>query len=292
MYYHGCQIRESDLLEIPLLCVKFILRCLCHACNRTSQHSQAHARALALDRFRQKAAAAQPGRRKRMAAETLQVIEGPSVSLEAQVIQINDVAHPVDEPFCGVDVLHASVDATLPGLLQKQLDECGLSLTTHPDHGHGLATRRAFKEAEEICTCPAALFTSLNTTMQFLNAPGHGLLAESVVSVTNVLVDGETKTILAVLLGAARFVQDYVGKRRFPNAIFQATPSAGACSGFLKLVVHTPNGSGIAANQPILVGFGNGFDFNKRSLADDTEPRNKKFKAELGTFLCIPCISK
>lgn len=234
-----------------------------------------------MERFKQKAAAAQPGRKKRIAPETLQVIEGPVLQSDEQVIQINDVAYPVDEPFCGLDVLHASVDATLPGLLQKQLDECGLSLTTHPEHGRGLASRRAFKEAEEICACPAALFTSANTAMQFLNAPGHGLLAESVVAVRNVLVDGEAKNVLAVLLGAARFVQDYIGKRPFPNAVFTATPSAGAGPGFLKLVVHTPNGAGIAANQPILVAFGTGYDFNKRSLADETEPRNKKFKASV-----------
>ena len=70
-----------------------------------------------------------------------------------------------------------------------------------------------------------------------------------------------------------------MGKRRFPNAVFQAAPAAGPTAGFLKLVVHTPNGSGIAANQPILVAYGARYDFDKRFLADENEPRNKKFKA-------------
>ena len=217
-------------------------------------------------------------RQKRIAAESLQVIEGPHVQLEEQVIQITDVSYPPDEPFCGLDVLHPSIDAALPQLLQRQLDESSLTLTVHAEHGRGLATRRAFKEGEEICCCPAALFTSMSTRMQFLNAPGHGLLAESVVAVRNVMVDGCSKTNLAVLLGAARFVQDYVGKRRFSNAMLVATPASGACPQFLKLVVHTPSGAGIAANQPVLVAFGSQYDFEKRSLADESEPRNKKFK--------------
>ena len=55
----------------------------------------------------------------------------------------------------------------------------------------------------------AAKFTSLDTLQQFLRLPGHGFLADGVVRVGNVPLEGARGPLYCVLQGAAGYVQHY-----------------------------------------------------------------------------------
>ena len=87
-----------------------------------------------------------------------------------------------------------------------------------------------------------------------------------------------TKSVYAVLVGVSRLVADYRGVRKHPNVKFTVHPEAGANDGFLKVVVHTHNGCGIAAGSTVAADLGEAFSVSGGAQAS---PAAKRFKGVL-----------
>lgn len=68
------------------------------------------------------------------------------------------------------------------------------------------------------------------------------------------------KTMYAVLLGAARFVNSYHGARAAPNAEWFLDVSKGANPGALTLRAKTRNNCGISSRSEVLVSYGLEYD--------------------------------
>lgn len=101
----------------------------------------------------------------------------------------------------------------------------------------------------------------------------------------------EPKTLYCVLVGAAYYLQHYVGLRARPNVALEVDVSAGWGSGFLRLVVKTHNGAGIARNSPLVACYGKGFDVNYK-LPNSEDDRVKRFKGVLEEFFARPSSSE
>ena len=94
--------------------------------------------------------------------------------------------------------------------------------------------------------------------------------------------NGAPISIYAILLGAARYTNDYHGVRRGPNAAFEAYPAMGPNSGSIKLVAKTANGVGISARSEVVVNYGIDYDLATPSKVNADDETEKRFKAHLG----------
>ena len=98
----------------------------------------------------------------------------------------------------------------------------------------------------------------------------------------------DTKSVYAVLLGAARLIRDFrdmspdakASKLRKPNAMIRVKPEKGANDGFLTVVVCTHNGCGVGAGSGVTLDYG---DQYVSALVPDA-PAAKRFKGALETF--------
>ena len=75
--------------------------------------------------------------------------------------------------------------------------------------------------------------------LQFLRLPGHSVLADGVLVLRGVSMNGQKGTLYAVLLGIARFARHYAGHRRFPSASFKLNLQEGLSSRLLTLHCKT-----------------------------------------------------
>ena len=80
------------------------------------------------------------------------------------------------------------------------------------------------------------------------------------IQVQNVNHNKTPRTVWAVMVGAARYVERFSGKLKAPNCILQFNPSKGFNAGSMDLVVSQRNGVGIAPHTPLLLNFGADFD--------------------------------
>jgi len=99
-----------------------------------------------------------------------------------------------------------------------------------------------------------------------------------VVVVENMLVRGEPCRLFCVLVGAARFTNDFRGTRR-PNAKLTMSPATFA----LVLEACTPNGVGIASRAEITINYGVEFDMSTKIARTSTED-DAKFMGMLDKF--------
>lgn len=87
--------------------------------------------------------------------------------------------------------------------------------------------------------------------LQFLRLPGHSVLADGVLVLRGVSMNGQKGTLYAVLLGIARFARHCAGHRRFPSASFKLNLQEGLSSRLLTLHCKTANGAGLASGAPV-----------------------------------------
>ena len=59
-----------------------------------------------------------------------------------------------------------------------------------------------------------------------------------------------------MFLGAASYVNDYVGVKSHANCTFQFNPQRGPNKGLISLVVQTKNMQGVAAGRELVVTYG------------------------------------
>ena len=216
--------------------------------------------------------------KKRILPEEVPLIEGPKLTSVQSSLEITDFT--CDGPWCGLDVIHSGMESKVPLQVQKDLESQGLYLFTGSDGSRGLGTRHALKEGTVIGPCAAILFSSLAKAVGFLKAGNgaNGFLASSVVRLDGVRMHSQSCELFCILVGAARFCQDYVGIRRFPNVVLDFDPTKGCSPECLRLKVETPGGCGIAAGQPLLLKFGPGY--NKEWQNPEVESQ-KRFKGAL-----------
>ena len=109
-----------------------------------------------------------------------------------------------------------------------------------------------------------SFITDGQKVLQALRCPGNGYFCDGIVKFEGVLTDGQPGTILAMQIGASRFVNSYPGARRGPNAAFRVKTTCGPNSGAVELVVRTANSVGIASKQEILLHYGMHFDLSRQ----------------------------
>ncbi|CAE6933889.1 unnamed protein product [Symbiodinium sp. CCMP2592] len=260
------------------------------ACLPTvTSHASLHGMKLQEEMFYRSALAearvtADAGDRKRShVSAAIQLIEGGCVP-DSDVFDLTDVEPPETDSFAGLDVFHGALDTRVPLLLQKELSDSNLCLDLHQSFGRGLVTGKPLAEGEIICTATAAKFTCYEALAKFLRLPGHGFLADGVVKVDNARVKGSRASVYCVLLGAARYVQHFQGIRKQPNCAWQVDSACGSGSGYLKLVVRTHNGAGVARNSQLCTNYGLAFDFAQAAEMFEDD-RVKRFRGALDAVL-------
>ncbi|CAJ1330342.1 unnamed protein product [Effrenium voratum] len=213
----------------------------------------------------------------------IQLIEGPTLSLDQQLVRLTEVSVPSSDPWGGLDINHSCLDQRVPQLLTRELSDAGLGLQSQGSMGRGLITTRPLQEGERVIACTSAKFSSLDKLTSFLKLPGHAALADGVVAIYNVVLEeGRAPgTVFCVLLGAAYYVQHFTGIRSRPNVAFLPNPSAGMGSELLYLQVRTFNAQGIARSSPLVCSYGLGYDLAAKSFVEDGDDRVKRFRGAL-----------
>ena len=77
------------------------------------------------------------------------------------------------------------------------------------------------------------------------------------------LKDKAPRTVWAVLIGVAQFINCFAGIRRAPNAKVIFNAAKGFNEGALEIRISTRNGAGVAKGSPILVDYGPGFSMEE-----------------------------
>ncbi|CAE7467364.1 unnamed protein product [Symbiodinium sp. CCMP2592] len=202
----------------------------------------------------------------------IQMIEGPRLASEKQsveMLQVERKGPDYSRPFLTVDSWPGELRSMAVSLWEKELVSCGLSLQNFGERGQGLVTRTSRREAEKICDATNLLFTSKAALTNCLRASPNEYFADSVVLIRNVLVNGEPTDMYALVA---------------PNAVLDMQID-GAESEMYKLIlrVSTRSGSGIAANQEIVLNYGVHYDKDLGNPWID-EQTKKKYKTTLETF--------
>ena len=100
------------------------------------------------------------------------------------------------------------------------------------------------------CPVSCLYFDDYNTLSSFLQLPGNTQLGRRVIQVQHVNHNKTPRTVWAVMVGAARYVEHFSGKLKAPNCVLQFNPSKGFNAGSMNLVVSQRNGVGIAPQYP------------------------------------------
>ena len=129
-----------------------------------------------------------------------------------------------------------------------------------------LETLVPLRDGAKVVVASCLFFDDWNKLMAFLDMPGNGQWRGKVARMQGVKHGGTERTIWAPLVGVARFCSHFQGRRGRPNCNLVFDPALGFNSGSLTLQVATRNGSGVAANSPLLLNYGVDFDFHLASL--------------------------
>jgi len=116
-----------------------------------------------------------------------------------------------------------ALEAGVLELMSTELMESGLTVSKHNDTRR-LTTKKALKEDERILIAPCLTFSSANGVRECMNAGGNAALLDGpllhVQGLQTPAMD-TTMSVFAVLVGAARWVTDYRGISKHPNAVFR-----------------------------------------------------------------------
>ncbi|CAE7253655.1 unnamed protein product [Symbiodinium sp. CCMP2592] len=241
--------------------------------DRPREHSVRHGHQIAESYLLKEAmqneqlkATVQTNKQKRV--QDVPYMECAAPSRDSQMIQLLDVAPDSSDAFAGatwrryqasddftnhVDTVPAKLENQMKLRLSQDLEEFGLIVQATSDHGNGLFTSKSIPEGECILKASALLFKSHNTLMEFLQ--GHASYECDVLRIPGILCHGEVITIWAVLVGAARYVNDFTGVKSRPNARWEINTSQGPNrgeGGLLALWANTRNGVGISSRMEIV----------------------------------------
>ncbi len=187
----------------------------------------------------------------------------------------------------GLNNYIADIEPLTVKLLQKELDEQSLGITTTPA-GRVLVARKPLREGETITVASALWYDDRQMLESMLNSQGHKFLSDRTLRVTNVAhpEKDEPIQVFGVLVGAARHIAHYGTVRKQPNAVFEVNVSAGACDQLVTVKVRTRNCQGIAAGAVIAANLG--IDFSgavpSDGGSDDDDAAVKRFRGALDAF--------
>ncbi len=203
-------------------------------------------------------------------------------------MRFHDVVPPASTWRDGLNNYIGGIEPLTVKLLQKELDEQSLGITT-TEAGRVLVTRKPLREGETITVVSALWYDDRRMLESMLNSQGHKFLSDRTLRVTGVAHPEKEEPIqvFGVLVGVARYVAHYGTVRKQPNAVFEVNVSAGACDQFVTLKVRTRNCQGIAAGAVIAANFGIDFPGAVPSVggADDEEAAVKRFRGALDAFI-------
>ena len=155
-----------------------------------------------------------------------------------------------------------ALDACAGRLVAEQLDKLELKIThMDPTTGRGLETTKFMRDGD---TFPASslFFDAEAVLVAWLRQHGSSnqKYQDRIVKLNGVMKNGAPQTVWAVLVGAAQYLNGYVGIRPRPNAKLQFTPGGGFNEGALQVVISTRNGAGVAKGTQLLLDYGPDFD--------------------------------
>ena len=124
--------------------------------------------------------------------------------------------------------------------LMTELDTHQLTVQQTEDRGKTLVTLRRIEEGEVIMLPSFLLFTDKRTVVTFLRRDDNMKHADAVLQVQGVLHKGVRTCFYLVLLGAARYLNDFQGSdKKSANCRIDIDPARGPNTGAVKLVVAT-----------------------------------------------------
>ncbi|CAE7432420.1 unnamed protein product, partial [Symbiodinium microadriaticum] len=203
--------------------------------DRPSEHSVRHGREVAVSYFKQmverKLLQAGGQRRKRkLQMDDISVMTGPTVSAESQqVMEFLEIPPAADDRFAGVpwvDMLPPNLDSMIHGIAERDLDEHGLFVQASGNRGLSLYTHQSVPDGEVVLKPSFLLYSSEKTLVEFLRQ--NETYADKVLKISGILHHDKPTTMFAVLLGAARMINDFSGgSRKSPNCEWALIPAIG-----------------------------------------------------------------
>ena len=213
--------------------------------DRVKDHSKKHAdaicRATLLAQFHKAEKAKMPSAAKRLYAENLHYVT-VSAPEQGDGLRWGDI-EAADDWRSGLDKVFPDrkLESLVPSLISKEIDNTSVSVRTLEDGSRRLMAASSLKEGDVVLQASCLLFTTLSKVTEFLNSGGNSVLLEGPIVRINGLLDdtGSSRTIFAVLVGAAMFIGDFRGKTGRPNVTLRVKPTAGPNHGILEYVVTT-----------------------------------------------------
>ena len=250
---------------------------------RLNQHAQMHGHALAVSvRLTRLLREAQQDEQPPLTRSDLQIIEGPTVPADVQVVEAYDISRG-NQWFEGLNRMFAGADLhrLIHSLLRKELDEHNFVLIEpRSTYGRGLSSTAFIPEGEHVCTATCLWFDNKAKLMEFLAA--HPNEQDRVGCVRGILHEGKASTVYYVLVGCAAFINHFQGIRRTPNVKLVYNATKGFNDGALSFVVSTRNKQGMGASE-VVSNYGLDFDLTKVfAKSDDYQDR---FKGPLVKFV-------
>ncbi|CAE7241869.1 unnamed protein product, partial [Symbiodinium sp. CCMP2592] len=167
-------------------------------------------------------------------------------------------------------------------LLHKELGQCDLALVD-TKFGKGLETTRSYRDGDIICHASALWFDDLNLLKKFLAQPGHSVLLDRLIRVDNMPITAdETATLYGALVGAASYLQHYLGlSKRGANVELVPMCGNGLSSTLVAVRVRTRNHTGISSRTLLCLNYGMDYDFSVGQDGAEDEAEAKRFKGRL-----------
>jgi hypothetical protein len=156
-------------------------------------------------------------------------------------------------------------------MVHLECDQNALRITGHTDKGRSLETQRARRDGEIVCSASALFFDSFDDLVSLLRLPGNARFADRVCKIDGVHRAEQPVEIWAVLVGVAQYIQDFHDIGPHANAVLEFDPSRGFNSDSLNVVVSTRKGDGIVAGSPILLKYGQNFNFESACAKDGSD---------------------
>lgn len=157
-------------------------------------------------------------------------------------------------------------------LRHKEASDYSLYTKDEGKHTHVHAAI-PFAEGFVVGDATSLLFSSQAQLNNFLKSearPNHRRFADRLFQLTNILHDGEYKTIFGILMGVAGEIMA-PGQGQRANVELVLYPTEGLNPGLVKLVAKTRTGQGVAKDKELLLDYGDAFDLTLPVLASGAD---------------------
>ena len=183
--------------------------------DRVKDHAKNHADALVkstlLTKIQKEEQAKMPESKQRIYSDSLNVVE-VTAPADTDAVRFGDIAVR-EEWRSGLDKVFPDqkLESLVPSLISRELDDTNVSARTLENGGRRLVASKTLKEGDVVLKASCLLFTDMARVTEFLNTGGNSILLQGpIVRIDNLLDDtGSSRTLFALMLGAAMFIGDY-----------------------------------------------------------------------------------